>query len=475
MNVNDISQQKIDASCRVPLLALFGGAALWLVVGLVLAVIASLTFHAPQMFADCPLLTYGHVQPAANDAILYGFCIPAALGVTLWIFARLSQTELVLPLVPIVAANIWHLGVLVGIIAILIGDSTGFMWLEFPRGSSVLLFAAFLLIAISAVATYGQRKERGLHPSQWFLLAALLWFPWIYSAANLLVASGHPVRGVTQAVIGWWFANNLIFVWLALVGLGTAFYLLPKLAGRPLQNHYFALFAFWTFMIFATWCGIPQGAPVPAWLPSLSSVASSLLIVPLIALAVVFVKTVCGANTHCKGGPFCYIKFGTTAFFLSALMLIASECPNFSRVVEFTWFVPAQEQLQIIGFFAIVICGAIYELLPRVMGFELPFPKFVRVQHWCFMLGIILVVVPMAIGGIEQGLKMENAGTAFLDVMQATLPFLRASTLGLLLLLLGSVLFAANIFVMTFKWKLALAKTVIAFIKSPLEISEAKP
>jgi len=245
MNVNDISQQKIDASCRVPLLALFGGAALWLVIGLLLAVIASLTFHAPQMFADCPLLTYGHVQPAANDAILYGFCIPAALGVMLWIFARLGETELVLPLVPVVAANIWNLGVLVGIVAILIGDSNGFPWLEFPRGSSVLLFAAFLLIAISAAATFGQRKERELHPSQWFLLAALLWFPWIYSTANLLLASGHPVRGVTQAVIGWWFADNLIFVWLALVGLGTAFYLLPKLAGRPLQNHYFALFTFW--------------------------------------------------------------------------------------------------------------------------------------------------------------------------------------------------------------------------------------
>src|SRR5450432_3565547 len=172
MNVNEISQQKIDASCRVPLLALFGGAALWLVVGLVLAVIASLTFHAPQMFADCPLLAYGHVQPAA-------------LGVMLWIFARLSRTELVLPLVPIVAANIWHLGVLVGIVAILIGDSTGFAWLEFPRYSSVLLFAAFLLIAISAVATFGQRKERELYPSHWFLLAALLWFPWIYSTANL--------------------------------------------------------------------------------------------------------------------------------------------------------------------------------------------------------------------------------------------------------------------------------------------------
>jgi cytochrome c oxidase cbb3-type subunit I len=464
--VNEISQQKIDASCRVPLLALFGGAALWLVVGLLLAVIASLTFHKPDMFADCPLLTYGHAQPAANDAILYGFCIPAALGVMLWIFARLSQTELVLPLVPIVAANIWHLGVLVGIVAILIGDSTGFMWLEFPRGSSVLLFAAFLLIAISAVATFGARRERELNPAHWFLLAALFWFPWFYSTANLFLLSGHPVRGVAQAVIDWWFANNLIFVWLALVGIGTAFYFLPKLAGRPLQNHYFALFAFWTLILFAPWLGIPQGAPVPAWLPALSSVASMLAIIPLIVIAMIFVKSVRSANVQCKGGPFCYIKFGTVAFILATLMLISLGCPHFSRIAEFTWFAPAQAQLQILGFFAIVVCGAIYELLPRVMSFELPFPKFVRVQHWLFMFGIILLVVPLAIGGVVQGLKNFD--------FQVALPFLRVSTMGILLLLLGSLLFAANIFAMTFKWKCALLKSCIAAMKAPLETVEVK-
>ncbi len=158
------SSPEIDASCRVPLLALFGGAALWLVIGSVLAMIASIKFHAPDFLADCPCLTYGRVQPAADDALLYGFCIPAALGVMLWIIARLSRTPLCLPLVPVVAANFWHLGVLVGMVGILIGDSTGFAWLEFTRGGSVLLFTAFLLIAISAVATFGQRRERELYP-----------------------------------------------------------------------------------------------------------------------------------------------------------------------------------------------------------------------------------------------------------------------------------------------------------------------
>src|SRR5882757_4823852 len=92
---------EMDASYRVPLLVLFGGAALWLVLGLALSIVASLTFHKPDMFADCAWSTYGRVQPAANDLILFGFCIPAGLGVMLWIFARLSQAPVCLQLLPI--------------------------------------------------------------------------------------------------------------------------------------------------------------------------------------------------------------------------------------------------------------------------------------------------------------------------------------------------------------------------------------
>jgi cytochrome c oxidase cbb3-type subunit 1 len=465
---------EIDASCRVPLLALFGGAALWLVVGLLLALAAIMTFHKPDMFADCAWLTYGRVQPAANDALLYGFCIPAALGVMLWIFARLSLSELALPLVPIVAANLWHLGVLIGVVAILTGDSTGFAWLEFPRGSSVLLFAAFLLIAISAVATFGARRNRELYPSHWFLLAALLWFPWIYSTANLFLLAHHPVRGVAQLAVDSWFANNLVFVWLALVGVGTAFYFLPKIAGRPLQSHYLALFAFWTLILFGTWMGINHSAPLPAWMPALSSTAAALTFVPLLAIVIIACRTVWGSVAgHWRNSPFCFIGSGMDLFLISSLMLIAAACPQISRVTEFTWFGPAQAQLQILGFFAMTMFGAIHELLPRVMGFALPFPKFVRIQFWLCLIGILLWAGSLAVGGVGQGMKLENANTAFAESTAATLMFLRAGTTGLLFILLGSLLFAANIFAMTLKWKIALLKSLIAAVQAPLETTSA--
>jgi cytochrome c oxidase cbb3-type subunit 1 len=474
MTVNENSTNQIDASCRVPLLVLFGGAALWLVVGSLLALIASLTFHMPEKFGDCSWLTYGHLQPAADDAFLYGFCIPAGLGVALWIFARLGQTPLRGPQVPVVAAHLWHLGVLVGLVGIFVGDSTGFQWLEFPRGGSALLFFAYLLLGLWALMNFSGRRESGLFPSHWFLIAALFWFPWIYSTANILIV-GWPVRGVAQAVIAWWFGNNLVFLWTSLVGIGAAFYFLPKFTGRPLQTYFYALFAFWTLIIFGSMRGVPAGAPVPAWLPNLSALNSLMLVVPVIAIAVIGWKTVCGAaSQECKGGSFCMIKFGFVSFVLSALMLVATACPHFSQLIQFTWFGAAQTQLQLYGFFAITMFGAIYYILPRAVGIEFVFPKLIRAQHWCAMLGIFIFVVSLVLGGIEQGMKLNNSNVAFADVTKSVLPFLRVSTLGVLFMLLANLLFALNIFVMITAWKWSVVKTVFTFAISPLKKSEVK-
>ena len=474
MTVNENSTNQIDASCRVPLLVLFGGAALWLVVSSVLALIASLTFHMPEKFGDCSWLTYGHVQPAADDALLYGFCIPAGLGVALWIFARLGQTPLRGALVPVVAAHLWHLGVLVGLVGIFVGDSTGFQWLEFPRGGSALLFFAYLLLGLWAMMNFSGRRESGLFPSHWFLIAALFWFPWIYSTANILIV-GWPVRGVVQAIIAWWFGNNLVFLWTSLVGIGAAFYFLPKFTGRPLQTYFYALFAFWTLVIFGSMRGVPAGAPVPAWLPALSALNSLLLVIPVIAIAIIGWKTIYGAaGQECKGGSFCMIKFGFVSFILSALLLVATACPHFSRLIQFTWFGAAQTQLQLYGFFTITMFGAIYYILPRVVGIEFAFPKLIRVQHWFAMAGLVIFVVSLALGGLEQGMKLNDPHIAFDEVTKTVLPFLRASTMGVLLLMISNLFFALNIFAMIGAWKWSVGKTAFAFMISPLKKSEVK-
>jgi cbb3-type cytochrome oxidase subunit 1 len=87
--------------------------------------------------------------------------------------------------------------------------------------------------------------------------------------------------------------------------------------------------------------------------------------------------------------------------------------------------------------------------------------------------GIALFVVPLAIGGIVQGLKLQDPNVAFADSTKAMLPFLRVSTTGLLFILLGNLLFFVNVIGLTFLWKITLLKKFLAFVKSPLEPGSA--
>ena len=465
---------QIDASCRLPLFALFGGAAQWLALSSIFGLIASLTFHKPAMFADCAVFSYGRAYPAWSHLLVYGFCVPAGLGVGLWLLARLGCVELAKPWVITFGAKLWHFGVLVGLIGILAGQSSGFEWFEMPRYAAVVLFLSFLLITVWAFVSYTRRIKQSLFPSQWFVLAALFWFPWIFSTATLLLQF-FPVRGVVQASVAWWFSGNLLNVWLSLVGLASTFYLLPKLTGRPLQSHYLALFVFWTLLLFGTWTGIFMHAALPAWMPTLSGGASVLTLVPALAVAAMVILTCRGAKTPCAGGPFCFTKFGAWSLVLAAVLLAVSACPQISRVTDYTWFGHSQTTLRIYGFFVMTMLGGIYYILPRLAGEERVCKNRMRANFWLVMPGILLFTLPLAFGGIVQGLKLVDASVPFLDTGKSALMAFRISTLGEFLIAIGNLLFLFNVLAAMAGYYRSVCKTAYVDVTARLQPVGVKP
>ena len=468
------STSRIDASCRLPLFVLFGGAATWLVLSSVFSLVASLKFHSPAMFASHAWLSYGRAYPAWSHLLVYGFCIPSGLGVALWLLARLGRVELARPWLIAFSAKLWHLGVLVGLVAILAGQTTGYEWFELPRYSAVILFIAFVLITVWAFVTYSQRTVEELYPSQWFILAALFWFPWIFSTATLLLQF-FPVRGVVQAAVNWWYVGNLLNVWLTLVGLASTFYLLPKLSGRPLQSYYLALLAFLTLILFGTWTGIPHHAALPAWMPALSSGASVMSLIPVLAVATIVALTVRGTKVSCGGGPLCFTKFGAWALVLATVLLALSTSPGVARVTDYTWFGHGQTSLRIYGFFGMTMLGAIYHIFPHVAGANRVSARLMRINFWLFMSGTLIFALPLMAGGIAQGLKLANPNIAFLDASKAALMAFRLSTLGELLLLAGSLVFLFNLSSAIVNYYRLLCKTAYEDATEQLEPVGVKP
>jgi cytochrome c oxidase cbb3-type subunit 1 len=444
-----VPSAEIDASCRAPVLLLFISAAAWLLIASVLGLIASLKFHSPNILANSALLTYGRVHPAALNALVYGFAIQAGLGVGLWIISHLGRTRLAMAPIIIAGTILWNLGLTVGLCGILYGDGTGFEWLELPRYAAGLLFFGYLAIGLGAMMTFHLRRESQLFISQWLLLAAIFWLPWIYSTAQLLLIV-KPVRGVMQAIIDSWYVNNLTTIWLGFTGLAAIFYFIPRILNRPLYSHYAGIFIFWTLAIFGSWGGIPLGSPLPAWIPTMSSLGAVLTVIPVLAVAWNIYMTFKGNSSRpASSTPLKFITFGTLAFVLSGMAGAIASLQPVGELVNFTWFTPAQVQLAVYGFFAMTMFGAIYYIVPRLLGVEFV-PARVKLHFWLAVLGIVIYVLSLGAGGIQQG-NLLNGSKPFMDIVKSSLMSLRMSTMGDLLMLLAHVIFLSNLVGLLFR------------------------
>jgi cytochrome c oxidase cbb3-type subunit 1 len=468
--MNAVSKpSEIDVSCRLPLLVLFISGAVWLVIGSIFSVLASLVFH--KLFFNSFCLSYGHLSAVKATSLLYGAAVQFGLAFTLWLFCRLGRTLLAQPILVSVGAALWNLGVTIGVLGILVGDGTGFDNFDMPRYANLIAFLGYLLIGVFAVITLHERRERPLFVSHWFLLAALFWFAWIFSTANLTLLV-FPVRGVTQAVIAWWYSANLQSVWFGLVGLAAIFYFVPKLTNRELSSHYLALFTFWLLIFFAGWSGIPNSAPLPAWIPALSTVGAVLTLIPVLAFALNIHGTIDGKYSNLIANPLLkFIGVGIVAFVLAGLMNAFSSLVQVSQITDLTWFTPARTLLNSYGFFMMVMFGAAYYIVPQLIGMEFPSPKLINAHFWLATIGIVLLVLPLAIGGIVQGFMLQNPANAFLSVAKTGLMFLRLSTLGDLLVLLGHLAFFFNVLGLVRQFYQA--RAVAAFADATAEIGTA--
>ncbi len=441
------SAADIDRSCRGPLLLmLFQSGAIWLVVGLVLALIASVKLHAPGFLANVPGLTLGRVRPAAMNALVYGFATQTGLGVLVWIMCRLSRARLPGRRTIVIAGAFWNLAVTIGVLAILGGGSTGFEWLEMPGYVAPILFVSFCIIGLCALAAFNLREPKELYVTQWYFVAALFWFPWIYSAANLQLLY-RPVRGVLQAAVNAWYTNNLLNLWFAPLGLGIIFYFLPKLLQRPLYSSRLAAFGFWTLALFANWAGLTQliGGPLPTWLISVSVAANLLLIVPILAVAINWHWTVEGNYRKAAGDlPLRFILFSAGSYLVAAVTGLLLGVPDISEVTHFTYAEPAQRWLALLGFVGMGLFGSLYYLAPRLAQNDWPSARLARLHFWCSAGGISLLFLALTIGGVIQGIQMNLGTVDFVSLGKVTMPFVGLATLGLLALLVGQIAFAAN-------------------------------
>jgi cytochrome c oxidase cbb3-type subunit 1 len=464
----------IDASVRWPVLICFLSAVHWMVVGTFLLVYASSLTH-PQdsipilgWFVDLSdnfsMFTYGRVWPAAIDSLVYGWASTAGLGLAVWVLARTSRNPACSPAALMTAVVFWNLGVAVGLTGIFLGDSTGVELLEFPAYASWILWVAYAVFALWAVATFLGRRPGNDHIAQAWILVALFAFPWLYGAGSTLLSSSYtahplPGSGVIQEVIGAWYVHGIYTLWLAPLGLGMLYYLIPKVSGISIRFGSKAQVAFWAWIIFAPWTAVHDlvGGPFPAETVSLGLIFSGLIFIPVALIGMSLISTAFtaeGQQGHHGGVVFPFLVLASVAFVLAGLSEQILSVRAANELLRFTMFRECNSFLWIYGFFSFVAFGSIYYIVPRLLDFGWRSSMLVRVHYYTSLYGILLVIAMLGFGGTMQGNVLENpdVNVTIVTANDVCLSYHIAATMCISLIAVGNGVFAFHLGWMLIDW-----------------------
>lgn len=435
-----------DNSVARPVILFFISGVVWLLIGTIFGVITSIKFHYPEFLGTIPELTFGRVRPVHLNTVIYGWSSLALAGCYVWLTARLCKTEVRWKRLLYISVVLWNIGVLVGVIYLFAGVTTGMEWIEFPRSSAIIVATAAALFSLSILKTFASRQVDHIYVSLWYILASVVWFPILYLLVYLPIYGG-----VTQAAANWWYAHNLLTVWVTPAGLAAAYYMIPKVIGRPIHSYYLSLLGFWTFALFYNWNGIHHliGGPLPTWLISVSIVASVLMFIPVITVAINHHLTMVGHFHKLKYSPTLrFVVFGAMCYTAVSFQGSVMAFRFHNEVTHFTHYTVGHAHLGLYAFVTMILFGSIYYIMPRIVNWEWPYPWMIKLHFWFVAIGITLYVFSTEIGGIIQGLYMNDPSRPFMDSVEVTMPYLIARTVSGFLILFGHIFFIVVFYLM---------------------------
>ncbi len=450
--VNDaIRRAEIDLSLRHPVMFFFTSGAAWLAVAIFLGIIASVKVHNPGFLDSVSWLTYGRVQSAHISALIYGWGCQAAFGALIWLMARLSRQECRAAGIILVAGHVWNLAVSLGVLAILGGAGTGMPWMEFPAFAWVPMLLSYGAIAIWSMVQFKVRPAGHVFISQWYILAALIWFPWVFASAHILVHgfAGNPVMA---AAINAWYRSALLLLFFVPTGIAAAYYLIPKVTGRPVYSYSLSSLGFWSLAIIAPWAGMQKlaGAPIPNFLPYLGAAATILFAIPAIAVGVNLLKTAAGApDTVINSPSLRFTLAGVICLLVLALACVFLNNPSILPGTQFSMAGYGFDILAIYAFFSFIAFGMIYFVVPRITRREWLSGRLIKMHFFLSIYGVALVVIVALFGGAMQGIGLEDYKQPFEDAMTRAYPYAVANTLAWCFLLFSNVFF---FFHLTLMW-----------------------
>ncbi len=383
------------------------------------------------------------------NSLVYGWLGNAGLGAIFFITPRLLGRRLVDEQLASMAAGLWNVGLLAGLVVLYVPEllATGTLT-EFPLPVDGVLVLALLLANDSFWRTVLVSREKLPYISIWYFGVALLALLGLYGLATLAPLLHLPETGSLLANA--FYVRALQTLCVSGLALGTLYYVVPRATGNPLYSWGLAMLG-WLL-----WAGLSTLAPigslvdtsVPFAVTQLGNVATLLLVLPAFLVAANLFQTMTGRWVLALSPGTIPFALGALTFLVAATMLDAIGALGSVRtLVGATEWGTGVQLFALLGTASLAFLALADHAFPRLLRRDWGGNLVTEATLWAVFAGAALSGLVLIAGGIIHGSLLRDGASA--DAINGLLFWFRlVLAAGLGLVALGALLAVFNLFLM---------------------------
>jgi cytochrome c oxidase cbb3-type subunit 1 len=418
--------------------------AYFFIVGIIALIIAA-KFSWPDFMGSSPLLTYGRMRTLHVNGMLFGWLLAADMGLTFYIVPRLCGVKLWSEKLGVATAVLWNIIVLSAVVTIPLGLTKGLEYAELVTPISVLVVVAWLMFAANIFLTVAGRKYQAMYVTIWYFMGCILWTAFVYLTGNFatLVSSG-----VNQANLHWMYIHNAVGLIFTPIGLGIAYYFIPRSSNTPLHSHKLSMIGFWALAFVYVWTGAHHmlHGPISQWLQSIAIAFSVMLVIPVWAVVYNLIRTMKGQWHQLRDSvPLKFLMSGVVFYLLTCFQGPMHSLRTVNAIVSKTDWIPGHAHMAVLGAFSFFAIAGSYYIAPRIFGKPLFSQPLANWSYWMIMIGGLGMFTTLWLGGFWQGWQWNNWSIPFIDTVVALQPVWTVRFCSGVLIFSGIVMFAYNV------------------------------
>lgn len=399
-----------------------------LLLGPTVGVFQSFQFVAPkamEWLADIGL-SYSTLRVMHTNAVIYNWLVMAFTAAALYVVPQLSKRPLVRPHLALYAAWLYLAGV-VTTIALIWAAIPGnpllsiqvYEYAEAPILADLLFGSGLVLITWILTETVTKRRATMVYVSLWYLLAAYWGTLFAFVVVNFLTPM---IKGVGNVYLQGWWIHNAVGLIITPLGIGLAYYVIPKGTGKPIFSHRLGMLGFWTLYAFYPGIGLHHflQMPAPVWLNQFAVVASVLLAIPVILVVYNHLSSIKkAAHSLISSYAVRFMMLGSVYYLLTGLQGAFQANNLVNPYIHFTEWVQAHAHLALAASFTSYAMGGLIYIYPRIVGRQLVSRRSMALAFWSMAAVFPLFFAFFTLSGLTAAAGINVLGRTVYEMIPA--------------------------------------------------------